>query len=112
MSAPHTVHVKRRMLVWSVLPICLFLVFLGMRVPTSGSLHRVKPRACAIIESSQKSSQEAGVKSVALLAVCQQQPALVPPQPLRGRFLRETCRLVSTPPVASCARAPPSPFAG
>jgi hypothetical protein len=98
---------SRKHLAWAVIPICLFLISMGIRVPNLTSLHPPKPRPRAVIETTSKTSQDASTKSVIAVELCDNLPALLPPELFKSRFSRETCQFSSTTPPQTDARAPP-----
>lgn len=109
LMANGSVQMRRRFCAWSILPMCLFLVALGIRLPDLGNVHSTpKPRPRAVIvESTKKSGEEVTAKKIVVVALCPDTPALLPPVTFRQSHPRESRRFDFNLPSARCARAPP-----
>ena len=104
----HNVHRNKWFLAWSVITICLFLVFLGIRVPDLTSLHSSpNPKPRAIIETSSKTGKSAIAKSVIAFEHFNAIPELLPPKLVRSRLRPEVYQFKSAAPPQIGARAPP-----
>jgi hypothetical protein len=101
---------NRKIVTWAVVPICLFLIVMGMRVPPMGGPHATpKPRPRAVVENSYKTAQDATANDVLALQLSHQIPAPLLQRTFRTRVSPETCLFSSVAPAKTGARAPPIP---
>jgi hypothetical protein len=99
---------NKRLLAWSIIPICLFLVSLGIRVPNLSRLHSSpKPTPRAVIENVSKAGKFAMVKHVMAIELFNSVPEVLAPQFIPARFRPVIHRLTRTVPPQIAARAPP-----
>ena len=99
---------KKRLLAWCVMPVCLFLISMGIKLPNLASLHSApKPRPRAVIETTSKTCQHATTNNVLAVELCDNLPTLLPPKAFRSRLPRGTFQFRSTTPPRTDARAPP-----
>lgn len=99
---------KNRTLCWTVLlAVSLCLVFLGVRLPNLSKPHKPKPRPRAVIETSVKAGQPAGVKVHVDVATCQTATVLTIPTSFGSSFQQEIHRFNLIPIGHHTARAPP-----
>ena len=110
MTVTDAPHMRKRLFIWWVMPVCLFLVSMGVRVPNLTTLHPPKPSARAIIEASNKTSQDATAKDVVALEFCDHPATQPSPEIFASRFHREEYRFSSITPALRSARAPPRYF--
>lgn len=99
---------SRKFVAWPALPLCVFLIFIGMRVPNLASLHTApKPRPRAVIESVSKAPQDATAKEILALEISQAVPATAQLQayPAAAFQLFSHYRSITLP--LNGARAPP-----
>jgi hypothetical protein len=101
---------NRKLFVWSVIPICLFLISMGIRVPNLSNLHPPKPRPQAILETTSKTSQDSTTNQVVAVELCDNLPALLSPEIFRSRFPGAVYKFSSIPHSPRSARAPPVLF--
>ena len=85
----------------------LFLVFLGMRVPNLSKLHSPKPRPRAIIETTIKASQTAGIRVNADVIACPLALVLNFPTPFISSSRQEIRKVDFISIEHQSARAPP-----
>lgn len=106
-------HICKRLIALPiVVPICLFLISFGIRVPDLSNLCSTpKPRPRAVVETTSKNTSKTGhhapSKQVHAVALSEEPPSLVPPQAAPTRFFEESHDLVSITPPQTGARAPP-----
>ena len=101
-------HRNKRLLAWSIIPLCLFLVSLGLRVPNLTRLHpSPKPAPRAVVETASKADKPALAKQIFVVELFNSVPELLAPELLPLRFLPLTYRFSSTAPPQIAARAPP-----
>ena len=100
-------HMSKKLLACSVVPICLLLTLLGIRLPNPVGLQPPHPRPRAVIETTSKSSQYATSQIVVAVEPSDNAPKLQTPKAYRSRYLRETYPFSSTTPPQRGARAPP-----
>jgi hypothetical protein len=98
---------NKKLLSWYIIPVCLFLMAMGIRVPNLSTLRPPKPSPRAVIETTNKSSQDVTTKNVIALEFFDSLPTLHHPVLFRSRFTPEICQFSSTTPPQSDARAPP-----
>lgn len=99
---------SRKFLAWPVVPICLFLITIGMRVPNLASLHTPpKPRPRAVIESVCKTPHDATAKKIVALEPCDTVPGLTPPENFPKYTSHDVPGYRSITLPLSGARAPP-----
>jgi len=102
------IHKNKRLLAWHIVPICLFLVSLGVRLPNLGNTHSSpKPNPRAVIETSSQSSKLTVVKYIVACEFCDYATELLEPTLFPTRFLPFSYRCTSATPPATGARAPP-----
>jgi len=102
-------HRNKRLLVWSILPLCLFLVALGIRVPNLTRLHSSpKPAPRAVIESASKASKSAVARQFIAMECFDAIPELLAPELFPTRFLPVAYQFSDTAPPQISARAPPA----
>jgi hypothetical protein len=105
-----TLHNGKRNMVWAVVPLCLMLIFFGMRVPSLDTgAHAPKPHPRAVIETATRSVKEANAKSVAAVELPHNVTALPVETAGRSRFVTGACRFSSIKLTRNDARAPPVP---
>ncbi|ABQ24734.1 hypothetical protein Gura_0520 [Geotalea uraniireducens Rf4] len=97
----------KRLLCTVIATAALCLVFLGMRVPNLSKLHSPKPRPRAIIETTVKAGQPAGIRVNADVVTCQIAPFLAVPTPFSSSFHQEIRKFNFIPIEHHTARAPP-----
>lgn len=98
----------RRRLVWYVMPICLFLISLGFRIPSvSQKFTSPKPSPRAVIETTGESSKFTWAKHVQPVELCEHSTELAAPAPYRIRYLFPIYRFRSAAAPEISARAPP-----
>jgi hypothetical protein len=103
-----TAIVNKKVIRWTFVPLCLLLVFMGMRVPALGKAPSTpKPRPRAIIESSYKNSQDASVCDPLLVQLRHNLPAPLLVQPFPTSPARESSLFGSVALSRPGARAPP-----
>ena len=101
-------HKKKRLLAWIIIPVCLFLVSLGIRVPNLAHLHASpKPAPRAVIETASKAGKPPLAKQVIAIEFIHSAPELVAPTLFPSRFLPAAYRFNFTLPPQISARAPP-----
>jgi hypothetical protein len=104
--------ISRQFLALSVLPLCVFLMSLGMRVPNLASLcSSPKPRPRAVIERVSKAAQTIAVKKGIPEADAEgSDPVAVPlpPEAVPICFSHCTWQFQSVTPPTRSARAPPT----
>lgn len=103
---------RKHFLALSLLPLCIFLLTLGMRVPDLANPHcGPKPRPRAVIEKPAKSCAFATVKKAAPAAEpCDKAPVVVPPELFEAFYSHQAYRFQSVTLPTRGARAPPSSF--
>jgi hypothetical protein len=102
-------HRSKRFLAWSIIPICLFLVSLGIRVPNLSRLHSSpKPNPRAVIENAGKASKPVLVKHVMAIELFNCVTELLAPEVFSAGFLPVASRFISTASPQIAARAPPT----
>jgi len=102
-------HKNKRLLAWYIIPICLFLAALGIRVPNLTRLHSSpKPIPRAVIEAASKANKSDVVaKQVVAMECVDSVPELLAPELFPSRFLPVAYRFSSTALPQISARAPP-----
>ena len=102
-------HKNKRLLAWYIIPICLFLVALGIRVPNLTRLHTSpKPTPRAVLETASKTCKTVVVaKQIVAMDCFDCVPMLVAPELFPLRFLPVAYRFSYTAPPQISARAPP-----
>jgi len=107
----HTLLRTRRPAAWYIIPLCLFLVFLGIRVPAvSNKTASPKPSPRAVIETTSESSKFTFAKLVMPMEPCDVVAELPAPLFYALWFLSTVYRLSSTAAPQVSARAPPVRF--
>lgn len=104
---------SRKVLACCVIPVCLFLITLGIRIPNLANQHAApKQRPRAVVESTCKkntcrSVQDAATAKILPVEICSALPELLPPRSVRTCFSRHiySFQCITLPP--SGARAPP-----
>jgi hypothetical protein len=101
-------HSNRTLLAWYIIPACLFLIALGMRLPDLARLHSSpKPTPRAVVESASKAGKSVVVKQV-VAAVFFSSPNELPERELFPlRFRTVSYQVESSVPPQISARAPP-----
>lgn len=99
---------NKRLLAWSIIPICLFLVSLGIRVPNLSRLYSApKPTPRAVIENASKAGKPVLVKQVVPIELFNSVPEVLAPEFITARFLPVNHRFTRTASPQIAARAPP-----
>jgi hypothetical protein len=100
---------NKKVITWTFVPLCLLLVFMGMRVPALGKVPSTpKPRPRAIIESSYKTGQDASACDSLVVDLQHDLPAPLLVQPFPAAPPREASLFSSIAVSRSGARAPPA----
>ncbi|WP_183362132.1 hypothetical protein [Geomonas limicola] len=103
-----TVIRTRRLAAWYVIPLCLFLLFLGLRLPTvSNKAASPKPSPRAVIETASESSKSTWAKLVMPLEPCDVLTELPAPVFYALLFLSTEYRFRCAVAPQVSARAPP-----
>ena len=101
-------HKNKRHLAWFIIPVCLFLVSLGISVPNLTHPHASpKPAPRAVIETAGKADKPALAKQVIAIEFLNSAPELLAPTFSPSRFLPVAHRFNFTLPPQISARAPP-----
>lgn len=99
---------NRKLVFSAIVPACLFLIFLGMKVPDISRPARPAPRPRAVVESALKGAQEAGKRLSAEVATLPVSPRLAPePAVSRSLFSPPAPRFATLVPIRPAARSPP-----
>jgi hypothetical protein len=101
---------RRSISLWWIVPICLLLVSMGMRVPNVGPRNAPKPRPRAVVESGSKSSQDATSKrSIEAMELGSGVKTLQREEFFAGPCSGPSVKYSSAIPAPTGARAPPLP---
>jgi hypothetical protein len=99
---------NKRLLAWSIIAACLFLVSLGIRVPNLTLLHASpKPTPRAVIETASNAGKPALAKQVIAIELFHSAPELLAATLFPSRFLPVAYRFNFTLTPQISARAPP-----
>jgi hypothetical protein len=105
----HLLQRNKRLLACFIVPMCLFLVILGFRVPDMARQHSSpKPSPRAVIETTSKSSKIATAKQVIAVELFDGVPELLTPVFFPTGHLPVTHRIGGAESPLICARAPPT----
>ena len=110
MVAICTPHMRKTLHIWFLIPICLCLICLGVRVPSLSRPHAPKHHPRAVLETVHKTGQDTGASNTLVAATCQSLPALNAPELVPSTFCTKNCRYLSTILAHRGARAPPQIF--
>lgn len=98
----------RRLAAWNIIPLCLFLIFLGIKVPpVSNKAGSPKPSPRAVIETSSESSKFTWAKLVMPVELSEVVTELPAPLFYALLFLSTVYRFRFTVAPQVSARAPP-----
>ena len=105
---------SRKLLAWSAIPVCLFLITMGIRLPNLATLHATpKPRPRAVLETisknTSKPSPHVTTSSLQLAELCDNLPAFAPRSLFRSRLFVETRQFDFISSIRCSARSPPFP---
>jgi hypothetical protein len=110
MTLSATGNMRRSISLWWIVPVCLLLVSMGMRVPNVGPRYAPKPRPRAIVESGSKTSQDATAKkSIESMELCSSVDTLQRDEFFAGPCSGPSFKFSSAIPAPTGARAPPFP---
>jgi hypothetical protein len=105
----HLLQRNKRLLACFIVPMCLFLVILGFRVPDMARQHSSpKPSPRAVIETASKYSKITAAKQVVAVEIFDGTPELLTPVFFPARHLPVTHRMGGAQSPLICARAPPT----
>jgi hypothetical protein len=99
---------NKKLLAYSVIPLCLLLIMMGVRVPNLANLNSApKPRPRAVLEVNEKTSKDASLNEVFSVVLCSTISVPFPPKVFRVRIARVNFDLDSITLPQTGARAPP-----
>lgn len=98
---------NRKLIFPAIVPVCLFFILLGMRVPDISRPARPAPRPRAIVESAPKGALDAGKRMPVTVAVLQTPILAAAPAVSHTSFHPADPRSASFVPTLPAARSPP-----